>query len=220
MLPKTNSKSSTTTKNSSKSLSKTNSPPNKPNKITSKPASKPVLSSKTSKKTTTSLPSPKILPTPASKNYLPEELKNIDDILAKYARQKNYKFSSAPEKGRTFEQYTGEVLRCNGYKIEKFTTVSGDNGVDIVVSKKNTGIFDDEITKYAVQCKYFTTQNVGNKAVLHLHGGNDLRQYKCNKAMIITTTGFTPAAKKVAKEMGVLLIDGKKFSKMMKKYKG
>ena len=73
-----------------------------------------------------------------------------------------------------------------GYKIVH-TKLSGDQGADLVVER-----FGE---KTAVQAKCYSGA-VGNKAVQDVLAAKEY--YKCSKAIVITTSGFTRQAIDIA----------------------
>lgn len=99
--------------------------------------------------------------------------------------------------GHRFEYFCADILRTSGYENVEVTRGSGDHGVDVIAVK--SGI------KYAVQCKRFSG-GVGNKAVQEIYFGKSY--YHCHVGIVMTNSYFTPAAKKAAREAGVILWDG------------
>lgn len=99
--------------------------------------------------------------------------------------------------GVKFEEFLEFLFIHSGYCVEK-TPHTGDWGVDLVITKDNERI--------AVQAKrYRAGLKVSNEPVLKLDSGK--KHYKCDKAMIVTTSEFTRAAKEAAHENGIELWD-------------
>jgi HJR/Mrr/RecB family endonuclease len=84
--------------------------------------------------------------------------------------------------GEYFEQLVMEMYSYYGYSIKK-TSTTGDQGVDLIMT--------NEIEKIAVQCKRYKA-NVNNKAVQEVFTG--MHFYKCDKAMVVTSSAFTSGA--------------------------
>lgn len=98
--------------------------------------------------------------------------------------------------GIEFEKYVATLLNSRGYKT-KLTPVN-DYGVDIVATKD--GI------KTAVQVKRYKKQ-LDQKPVREAIAGKSVRKYDCTKAMVVTNSAFTRAAKFLASEGGCTLVD-------------
>lgn len=107
--------------------------------------------------------------------------------------------------GDEFERVTVRVLKANGYKFVTKTPISGDYGIDVTAEKNGK--------KYAFQCKRYNG-NVGVKAVQEAYSG--AKMYHADVAAVITNSSFTPNARKMAKEIGVLLIDRNGLIKLMR----
>ncbi|MAG60089.1 restriction endonuclease [Candidatus Woesebacteria bacterium] len=102
--------------------------------------------------------------------------------------------------GIEFEKYVAEILRQKGYKVI-LTPPSNDFGVDLVVDKD--GI------KHAVQLKRYSVK-VDRKAISDAVAG--LQYYKCSRAVVVTNSLFTEAAKEFAQANDCILIDRNKLS--------
>lgn len=98
--------------------------------------------------------------------------------------------------GQEYEKCVANYLRNHGYWGVSVTKVSGDYGVDVIANKHGA--------KYAVQCKYYSSP-VGLSAVQEVVAGK--AHYDCNAAMVVTNNIFTDAAKKLAKENNVKLLE-------------
>ena len=96
--------------------------------------------------------------------------------------------------GYEYEQYCAKLFKCYGWEAE-VTPKSGDFGVDII-AKKN-GI------KIVAQCKKWNG-SVGFNAVKEVFTGKTIN--KADYAIVITNSNFSQAAKKGAKDTGVILI--------------
>ncbi|MBI3342330.1 restriction endonuclease [Candidatus Curtissbacteria bacterium] len=102
--------------------------------------------------------------------------------------------------GVRFEDYVAELLKFQGYKIEK-TLRSGDLGVDLI-AKLGADVF-------AVQVKRHRDR-VDRRAISDAVAG--MRHYHCNKSMVVTNSFFQPDAKKLALSNDCVLIDREKLT--------
>jgi restriction system protein len=106
-----------------------------------------------------------------------------------------------------FEEFICEFLKDSGYQAE-ITKSTGDFGADIILTKDNL--------RTAVQVKKYERENlVGVKEINQVIGGREY--YKCDKAIIVTTSDFTKAAKKLAEQTGVELWNWDKLYNEIKK---
>lgn len=93
-----------------------------------------------------------------------------------------------------YENFCAALLENNGWTT-KMTKSSGDFGADIIAVKGNK--------KSVIQCKQWS-KSVGVKAVQEAHTA--MSYYHANIAIVVTTTGYTYAAKDLAKSTGVRLL--------------
>ncbi len=98
--------------------------------------------------------------------------------------------------GLEFEQLSAELLRKNNFFSVEVTQGSGDFGADITAHKDGHS--------YVIQCKKYSNK-VGLKAVQEVYASKI--HYKADKAVVLTNSFFTPAAKELAKETEVELWD-------------
>lgn len=105
--------------------------------------------------------------------------------------------------GLAFERMVMAFYREAGYNVTP-TPASGDKGVDFIVRQV--------VTKTAIQCKRWAAP-VGIAAIQEVYAG--MKFYECHEAVVICTSSFTPAAKELAQKLGVELIDGSGWSKML-----
>lgn len=96
--------------------------------------------------------------------------------------------------GYDYEYQVAQYLRNHGYIGVEVTQASGDYGVDVTAYKGGS--------KYAVQCKYYSNP-VGVSAVQEAVAGKAM--YNCDKAMVVTNSTFTKAAKNLAEKNDVIL---------------
>ena len=112
----------------------------------------------------------------------------IENIPSKNTNQ-NYK------KGRKFEGYCMEILKENGWKVKE-TPNTGDQGVDLIASIENLRI--------CIQCKNHK-KPVGNSAVQEISAGKSY--WKGTNAVLVSKSGFTKSAQKLAKSNKVSLLN-------------
>ena len=117
----------------------------------------------------------------------------------RYYRLRN--LSSVDElNGLEFEAAVSFLYENKGYKVQ-MTKASGDFGVDLIAEKGQERI--------AIQAKRYSG-TVGVKAVQEVVAGGFY--YKATKALVITNSYYTPAAKKMADGLGVELVNRKKLA--------
>jgi hypothetical protein len=119
-----------------------------------------------------------------------------DDISKDSGKQKKKQISNL-EKGIQFENECFEILRSADFDVEN-TSTSGDYGIDLIAKGPSY--------KIGIQCKSFSTP-VGISAVQEVIGGT--KKYKLDFAVVVSTSGYTPAAKELAATSGVMLIGPK-----------
>lgn len=108
--------------------------------------------------------------------------------------------------GISFEYYCASLLKKNGFHGVKVTQASGDDGIDIIASKKHK--------KYGFQCKRYSG-TVGNKAVQEAYSGKAI--YGCDAAVVLTNSTFTKAAIDAAGKLGVELWDNDVLMKLVRR---
>jgi restriction system protein len=102
--------------------------------------------------------------------------------------------------GTEFEQYLQRLLGSRGYSVTR-TGASGDLGVDLIASRPQERI--------AIQVKRHTGK-VSRRAISDAVGG--MQHYRCNKAMVVTNSYFTPGAILLARSNGCTLVDRDQLS--------
>ena len=98
------------------------------------------------------------------------------------------------KKGIRFENHCMEILKQNGWKVKK-TSNTGDQGVDLIASIDNLRI--------CIQCKDHK-KFIGNKAVQEISAGK--LYWKGTHAVLVSKSGFTKSAQKLARANEVKLI--------------
>lgn len=96
--------------------------------------------------------------------------------------------------GYQYEQECARYLKTHGFRQVSQTPQSGDQGVDVIAYRRGL--------RYGIQCKYYSS-SVGNKAVQEAYAG--AAYYDCDVAVVMTNSDFTPAARKLADQIGVML---------------
>ncbi len=99
------------------------------------------------------------------------------------------------KKGIIFENHCMEILKNNGWKVKE-TPNTGDQGVDLIASIDNLRI--------CIQCKNHK-KPVGNNAVQEISAGKIY--WKGTHAVLVSKSGFTKSAQKLAKANKVKLIN-------------
>lgn len=98
--------------------------------------------------------------------------------------------------GHEFESFCANLLRDNGFSDIEVTKGSGDQGIDVLATK--------DFVKYGFQRKCYSS-DIGNKTVQEAFAGKTY--YGCHVAVVLTNRYFTPAAKELAEQTGVVLWD-------------
>ena len=99
------------------------------------------------------------------------------------------------KKGIIFENHCMEILKKNGWKVKE-TPITGDQGVDLIASIDNLRI--------CIQCKNHQ-KAVGNNAVQEISAGK--LYWKGTHAVLVSKSGFTKSAQKLARANKVKLIN-------------
>ena len=105
--------------------------------------------------------------------------------------------------GEEFEEYLAMLYRKHGFDV-KMTPKTCDFGADLLLTEKKTG------RKIVVQAKRYRGL-VGEAAVQQTLSGREY--YSCDKAVIVTNSHYTDAAKELAKRCGIKTIDRFKLGK-------
>ena len=88
-----------------------------------------------------------------------------------------------------------EILRYHGWEVKE-TPNTGDQGVDLIASINDVRI--------CIQCKNHE-KAIGNKAVQEISAGKSY--WKGTHAILVSKSGFTKSAQKLAKANNVKLIN-------------
>jgi len=106
--------------------------------------------------------------------------------------------------GDQFEQFCAGLLREEGFEDVEVTKGSGDQGIDVLATRDSV--------RYGIQCKCYSS-DIGNKAVQEAFAGKTY--YGCHVAIVLTNRYFTPAARELASQTGVVLWDRDKLLSMV-----
>ena len=109
--------------------------------------------------------------------------------------ESNYKL----KKGIKFENSCMQMLRSKGWQVEE-TSITGDQGVDLIASLQELRI--------CIQCKDHI-KPIGNKAVQEVSAGKIY--WKGTHALLVSKSGFTRSAIKLAKANKVILVNEKQL---------
>jgi HJR/Mrr/RecB family endonuclease len=99
--------------------------------------------------------------------------------------------------GTEFELYLSDLLRSAGITDVSSTAVTGDQGGDLLFTYRSRRV--------VVQAKRYGG-TVGNKAVQEALAARSY--YGCDEAWVVTNSRFSSSARTLAKEVGVVLIEG------------
>jgi len=89
--------------------------------------------------------------------------------------------------GREFEIFVAQIFEYVGIKVIELTSPSSDKGRDIIIEIEDTTVY--------VECKRYTTNNVGSEVIRKLAGS--MQEFEIKKGIIITTSDFTKEARKI-----------------------
>jgi len=102
-----------------------------------------------------------------------------------------------------FEQLVGETYRRHGYSVLENALKGADDGIDLWLSKDGNDVL--------VQCKHWK-QNIG-VSVVREHLGV-VSAYKARRGVIVSSGGFTAAARDFAQQTGIELISGEQLAQL------
>ena len=119
----------------------------------------------------------------------------VEKSCYKLSNETQVKSNINYKKGLKFENFCFQKLRSQGWQVKR-TPVSGDQGVDLIAS------IDD--LRLCIQCKDHQ-KAIGNKAVQEVYAGK--KYWSGTHAILISRSGFTKAAQKLALSSKVILIN-------------
>ena len=109
--------------------------------------------------------------------------------------------------GTQFEEFLKDLFVSLGFEVE-LTGQHGDQGADLIVT--GNGL------RTAIQAKRYA-EAVGNAAVQEVIAAREF--HTCQRAMVITTSSFTPSARELARRAGVELWDRKDLEEKLSRSK-
>ncbi|WP_295142776.1 restriction endonuclease [uncultured Reyranella sp.] len=118
-------------------------------------------------------------------------------IDERYAAPERYSAHVVTGDGEGFEDYCKEQLQALGLEVTK-TKGGADQGVDLIADHRDF--------RAAIQCKNYT-RPVGNSAVQEVLAGAAFYSPPQAIPVVVSRSGFTPAACELAQGADVLLID-------------
>lgn len=125
----------------------------------------------------------------------------VVSILCLYFAEQNRKFRAIQIAnidsmgGVEFERYLQKLLTRQGYRVN-MTQASGDLGVDLIAARDSDRI--------AIQVKRYNGK-ISRRAISDAVAG--MQHYRCNRAMVITNSHFTPGAVTLARSTNCILVD-------------
>ncbi|WP_249222124.1 restriction endonuclease [Planococcus alpniumensis] len=122
-------------------------------------------------------------------------LASITNILKDRKLKRSGMLQVDQMKGKEFEDYLRVLFLERGYHVQ-MTPATGDYGADLILSKAGRRI--------AVQAKRYK-KNVGLKAVQEVSTAK--LHYKVDECWVVSNSGYTEPAKKLAASNGVKLVD-------------
>jgi Restriction endonuclease len=135
------------------------------------------------------------------KHYI--DIKEKDFLNNGIITKTQHRFSELNKEGSDFEHLIVRLYNSMGY-VSKRTGGSGDQGADVIASKDRANVL--------IQAKCYT-KPVSNEAVQQAFSA--LSYHGCSKAVVITTSSFTPGAIALAKANSTELIDGERLKRML-----
>ena len=145
--------------------------------------------------------------------------KDIFRLLKFYIQDKEEQFTRVsihkePQKlanltGVEFEKLLYRLFEAMKYKVELIGK-SGDQGGDLIADKDGGRIL--------IQAKCYRDWSTGNFAIQQVVGA--MKYYDCSKAMVITTSYFTPQATALAKSNNVELIPREQLQQLLLNFLG
>ena len=125
-----------------------------------------------------------------------KKYKDFVNRLKTPSSQKKYSIDDVDlMSGQEFEIFIAELFSKMGFQTE-VTKATGDQGIDVVVSKNGS--------KIGIQAKCYSG-TVGNSAIQEAVAGKNY--YRLDKAMVITNNLFTDSARQLANANSIVLWD-------------
>ncbi len=121
-----------------------------------------------------------------------QTIHEIEREIDGFSKVQNYKDDMDPYE---YEHFCAEQFLIHGWDEAEATTGSNDQGVDVTAKRGSEFL--------VAQCKKYS-KPVGNKAVQEVVAG--MKYYGANKGAVISTSGFTASARKLANANNIALI--------------
>lgn len=112
-----------------------------------------------------------------------------------------------------FEHLVVDLMKAMGYGDGLVTKYSGDDGIDGIIHEDKLGF-----NLIYIQAKRWKPDITITKPELQKFAGAMMGPPKVEKGLFITTAKFSPKAKEYATAQHIILVDGKKLTKLMIEY--
>ena len=119
----------------------------------------------------------------------------IEKSCYKLSNENQFNSNINYKKGLNFENLCFQKFQSQGWEVKQ-TPLSGDQGVDLIASIDNL--------RLCIQCKDHQ-KAIGNKAVQEVYAGK--KYWSGTHAILISRSGFTKSAQKLALSNNVILIN-------------
>lgn len=130
-----------------------------------------------------------------------------ENLTRESIKKEPQKFSTLS--GTDFEKLLYRLFEAMGYSTEHIGH-SGDQGGDLIANRNGERIL--------IQAKAYRDWSTGNDAVQQVAGA--IKYYNCNRAIVITTSHFTPEAIALAKANNIELISKERLQELLLQYLG
>lgn len=138
------------------------------------------------------------------KHFIDE--KERDFLQSRVSAKTAHAFGDLDTRGVDFEHLIVRLSEAMGYSANRIGG-TGDQGGDVIACRGQEQVL--------IQAKCYTYP-VGNKAVQEAAAAREF--HHCNKAVVMTTSTFTPEAKALAQATGVELVDRRKLQEYLTQY--
>lgn len=123
--------------------------------------------------------------------------KRKNDLVDQVKSETSTRIACSPWRGSPYmyEQETAKYFQNIGYTQVSVTPGSGDFGADVLATSPDG-------KRVAIQCKQYSSL-VGQAPLQQVLGA--MQYYHCDIGYVVTSTGYTKAAKELAKQSGIIL---------------
>jgi ribosomal protein L37AE/L43A len=108
-----------------------------------------------------------------------------------------------------FEHLVADVWEQRGWETT-VTTGSGDRGIDVIATKESP-FFQKQI----IQAKRYKQSNTVGSPDIQQYSSLQQQEPNVDSVIIVTTSSFSPQAKKIASKLNVKLVDGAELSNLI-----